>query len=82
MDLTGSLSLQPAPLTVQQQRVTAGPEPTAAASSLTPQAAGQPPAGGGGRDKDIAQWFSLFAELDPLSNPDSLGGHQANKDCL
>ena len=81
MDLTGSLSLQPAPLTVQQQRVTAGPEPTAAASSLD-QAAGQPPAGGGGRDKDIAQWFSLFAELDPLSNPDSLGGHQANKDCL
>lgn len=33
------------------------------------------------RDKDIAQWFSLFAELDPLSNPDNVG-QRANKDCL
>ena len=76
MDLTGSLSLQPAPLSVQQQRGT-GCEPAAAALTGHLPAAGQPASA-----KDIAQWFSLFAELDPLSNPDSLGGQQANKDCL
>ena len=52
-------------------------------------AAGAPkaPNSGSGRsgkkkEKDIAEWFSLFAELDPLSNPDQLGGPASNKDCL
>ena len=49
--------------------------------------AGQPMSGAAvatsatSREKDIAQWFSLFAELDPLSNPDKLGAG-TNKDCL
>jgi hypothetical protein len=39
----------------------------------------------GGRPRaaqDMSQWFSLFADLDPLANPDSVGGRQNNRDCL
>ncbi|KAM9724558.1 islet cell autoantigen 1 [Menidia menidia] len=27
----------------------------------------------GGKSKDLSAWFSLFADLDPLSNPDAVG---------
>ncbi|KAJ3584114.1 hypothetical protein NHX12_014610 [Muraenolepis orangiensis] len=49
--------LQPPPL--------CGPEQTPAPSS-TPSA----PSGG---SKDMSAWFNLFADLDPLSNPDAIG---------
>lgn len=26
-----------------------------------------------GGTKDMSQWFSLFADLDPLANPDAIG---------
>lgn len=26
-----------------------------------------------GKKADMSQWFSLFADLDPLSNPDAIG---------
>ena len=25
------------------------------------------------KNKDMSQWFSLFADLDPLANPDAIG---------
>ena len=25
------------------------------------------------KSKDMSQWFSLFADLDPLANPDAIG---------
>ncbi|KAL1377068.1 hypothetical protein pipiens_016508 [Culex pipiens pipiens] len=28
--------------------------------------------GGGGKSKDLSGWYQLFAELDPLSNPDAI----------
>ena len=31
------------------------------------------------KEKNMADWFSMFAELDPLSNPDNIG---SNRDCL
>ena len=26
-----------------------------------------------GKKSDMSQWFSLFADLDPLANPDAIG---------
>ncbi|XP_013877665.1 islet cell autoantigen 1-like [Austrofundulus limnaeus] len=41
------------------------------------QAAAQPPAAAAnaasGGSKDMSAWFNLFADLDPLSNPDAIG---------
>ena len=31
-------------------------------------------------DKDMSQWFSLFAELDPLANPDAVGADTKEQD--
>jgi len=32
----------------------------------------------GGQKPDMSQWFSLFADLDPLSNPDAIGQDGGN----
>ena len=32
---------------------------------------------GGKQQKDMSEWFSLFADLDPLANPDSVGQQKA-----
>merc|ERR1719189_2896638 len=40
----------------------------------------QSPSGKGQSGKnDMSQWFSLFADLDPLANPDAIGKHGKNK---
>ncbi|XP_024917800.1 islet cell autoantigen 1-like [Cynoglossus semilaevis] len=39
-------------------------------SQPTPSSAANAPAGG---SKDMSAWFNLFADLDPLSNPDAIG---------
>lgn len=43
--------------------------------SQSAQPAPGPPAKGasGGTTKDMSAWFNLFADLDPLSNPDAIG---------
>lgn len=51
-------SLQPAP--GQKQSAQPAPGPAANAAS-------------GGTSKDMSAWFNLFADLDPLSNPDAIG---------
>uniref|UniRef100_A0A3Q2QGL6 Islet cell autoantigen 1-like n=1 Tax=Fundulus heteroclitus TaxID=8078 RepID=A0A3Q2QGL6_FUNHE len=43
--------------------------PTQAAPRSQPPAASAAPAG----PKDMSAWFNLFADLDPLSNPDAIG---------
>lgn len=37
---------------------------------------GAQPSSGGGKNKDMSQWFSLFADLDPLANPDDVGSQK------
>ncbi|XP_062303740.1 islet cell autoantigen 1-like isoform X4 [Osmerus eperlanus] len=51
--------LQPPPSSNQNQSSQAGPKSTASA-----------PKGG---SRDMSAWFNLFADLDPLSNPDAIG---------
>jgi hypothetical protein len=51
----------------------------AAHQTMSGQSAGGRPRGAA---QDMSQWFSLFADLDPLANPDSVGGRQNNRDCL
>ena len=38
---------------------------------------------GAGAKGDMSQWFSLFADLDPLANPDAIGKttKQADENC-
>ncbi|XP_055022795.1 islet cell autoantigen 1, partial [Boleophthalmus pectinirostris] len=40
-------------------------------SAQPPQSAAKP--GAPGSSKDMSAWFNLFADLDPLSNPDAIG---------
>ena len=37
---------------------------------------GAPAGSGAGKSKDMSQWFSLFADLDPLANPDDVGSQK------
>lgn len=30
-----------------------------------------------GKSKDLSAWFNLFADLDPLANPDTVGKNDA-----
>lgn len=46
-------------------------------SKSTPQMAAKPPTVP--KKDDKAAWFKLFAELDPLANPDNLPGSNTNQ---
>ena len=41
--------------------------------SLAQKSSALPPNPSSPRNKDMSQWFSLFADLDPLANPDAIG---------
>ncbi|KAM4568061.1 islet cell autoantigen 1 isoform 2-T2 [Fundulus diaphanus] len=60
----------------------AEPQPVTCAAECSPGAEQNPlqPAGKetAGTPKDLSAWFNLFADLDPLSNPDAIG--EANRE--
>ena len=33
-----------------------------------------------GQKQDMSAWFNLFADLDPLSNPDAIGKNEGDMD--
>ena len=33
-----------------------------------------------GQKQDMSAWFNLFADLDPLSNPDAIGRNEGDMD--
>merc|ERR1711892_581163 len=52
--------------------------------ATTPSSGGAPsgmpgaqPSAASSKNKDMSQWFNLFADLDPLANPDSVGSQKA-----
>ena len=58
MDLMSDLQLNQAGASSSQKPSMASSSKAAAAANST---------------KDMSQWFSLFADLDPLANPDAIG---------
>ncbi|XP_035991220.1 islet cell autoantigen 1 isoform X2 [Fundulus heteroclitus] len=60
----------------------AEPQPVTCAAEFSPGADQNPPQPAGketaGTPKDLSAWFNLFADLDPLSNPDAIG--EANRE--
>ncbi|XP_071450923.1 islet cell autoantigen 1 isoform X2 [Hetaerina americana] len=62
----GSLQLQPAAPSAAQPRLDSASSP----AKKKTQAAG----------RDMSKWFNLFADLDPLANPDAIGGRTEESD--
>jgi len=47
--------------------------PAPASGNMPTGMPGVPAGSGNGKSKDMSEWFSLFADLDPLANPDDVG---------
>ena len=78
LDLTGLPYASPArPSTVQKEiDLLQQKEEESKTESQTAQtncAGGSKKLAGNSKSKDNSQWFSLFADLDPLANPDAIG---------
>ncbi len=95
LELMGSLSLAPTLPTSDQQPVPGlptsnppGSGPTMSSMSrlgtgpMSPPAQPPPPPQRPSQksNKDMSQWFSLFADLDPLANPDAIGKSTKEQD--
>eukprot|EP00092_Neocalanus_flemingeri_P053339 GFUD01062647.1.p1 GENE.GFUD01062647.1~~GFUD01062647.1.p1 ORF type:complete len:138 (-),score=46.04 GFUD01062647.1:11-424(-) len=50
--------------------------PSGASGNMPTGVSGLTGGSGAGKNKDMSQWFSLFADLDPLANPDDVGSQQ------
>ena len=78
LDLTGLPYASPArPSTVQKEidllQQKEEESKTESQTAQTNGAGGSKKLAGNSKSKDNSQWFSLFADLDPLANPDAIG---------
>ena len=74
LDLTGLPYASPArPSTVQKEIDLLQQKEESKTESQPGAGGGSKKLAGNSKSKDNSQWFSLFADLDPLANPDAIG---------
>ena len=73
LDLTGLPYASPARPSTVQKEIDLLQQKEESKTESQPGAGGSKKLAGNSKSKDNSQWFSLFADLDPLANPDAIG---------